>query len=422
MKLREILNDRTDIVLNTYFVNFARIALKRWNPTIIVITGSVGKTTMLNILESEISDKANYTHHANSAIGIAFDILKLPRIYESRKNWITNFIQAPFRAYTVRHRKRIYIVEADIARPRRAQLINKLLTPDISIWVSLSRSHPEHFEHLVTREKDIDHIIASEFGELVRYTKKLIIYPEGNRLIRENLKYARARKIATTPKDISPIEIYKNKSSFTAKEGVFTFDNPMPLELATQLSMVKPLMTELDIGIKYDLTNMAMPPGRNSYFRGKNRIDIIDSTYNAQLESMESMFNMLEAIEHAHKWVILGDMIEQGNHAHQSHETLAELIMEHQLERIILVGKRMQKSTLPYLEEHGVKNVEWFSSPQEALAYIEGKAKGGELMLFKGSQYLDWIIRRLLLNPEDEQHMTTHDIASQKLQKKRGLL
>ena len=43
-----------------YFRFFANISLKRWKPRVIAITGSVGKTTMLNLVESTLKTKAHY--------------------------------------------------------------------------------------------------------------------------------------------------------------------------------------------------------------------------------------------------------------------------------------------------------------------------------------------------------------------------
>src|SRR3990167_7667164 len=62
-----------------YFRFFAQIRLSLWKPIIIVITGSSGKTTLLNLIESQIGDRAKYSHHANSSYGIPFDILGLKR-------------------------------------------------------------------------------------------------------------------------------------------------------------------------------------------------------------------------------------------------------------------------------------------------------------------------------------------------------
>src|SRR4029079_19637449 len=83
-----------------YFKFFADIKLKRWNPRIIVITGSSGKTTLLHLIESQIQDKAKYSHHANSAYGIPFDILGLERKTLTPGEWIYLFLAAPFRIFS----------------------------------------------------------------------------------------------------------------------------------------------------------------------------------------------------------------------------------------------------------------------------------------------------------------------------------
>ena len=71
-----------------YFRFFANISLKRWRPRIIIVTGSAGKTTMLNLIESQLGTKAHYSHNANSAFGIAFDVLGQRGITGSRLHWL----------------------------------------------------------------------------------------------------------------------------------------------------------------------------------------------------------------------------------------------------------------------------------------------------------------------------------------------
>ena len=40
-----------------YFRHFANMVFRRWHPRVIAVTGSAGKTTMLNLLEHEIGKK-----------------------------------------------------------------------------------------------------------------------------------------------------------------------------------------------------------------------------------------------------------------------------------------------------------------------------------------------------------------------------
>src|SRR5476651_368541 len=85
--------------LASYFKFFAQIRLRRWNPKIVVVTGSSGKTTLLHLLESQIGAKAKYSHHANSSYGIPFDILDLHRKSLLKTEWFSLFIKAPFAAF-----------------------------------------------------------------------------------------------------------------------------------------------------------------------------------------------------------------------------------------------------------------------------------------------------------------------------------
>ena len=64
-------------VVAGYFRHFADKVFRRWHPRVIAVTGSAGKTTMLNLLEHEMGKRAHYSHDANSAFGISFDLLGL---------------------------------------------------------------------------------------------------------------------------------------------------------------------------------------------------------------------------------------------------------------------------------------------------------------------------------------------------------
>ena len=145
-----------------YFKFFANISLKRWHPRVIIITGSAGKTTMLNLVESQLGEKAHYSHNANSAFGIAFDILGQKGVTGSRAHWISLILKTPLLAFTYKRREKFYVVECDGERPHEAEFVAKWLKPEVSCWVSLGRSHAVFYEKEVTsgRFSNIDEAIA----------------------------------------------------------------------------------------------------------------------------------------------------------------------------------------------------------------------------------------------------------------------
>ena len=91
-----------------YFRFFAKIKLARWNPRIIIVTGSSGKTTLLHLIEAQLGENARYSHHANSSYGIPFDILGLERKTLMDYEWFELFLKAPFLAMSRVPKQKIY--------------------------------------------------------------------------------------------------------------------------------------------------------------------------------------------------------------------------------------------------------------------------------------------------------------------------
>ncbi len=129
-----------------YFRFFAKIRLLRWKPRVIVITGSSGKTTLLHFIESQLGTNAKYSHRANSAYGIPFDILGLKRKNLIPYEWIYIFTTAPFMAFKKPPNKKFYTVEADCDRPGEGKFLAKLLKPEITLWTNSSLMNSANFD------------------------------------------------------------------------------------------------------------------------------------------------------------------------------------------------------------------------------------------------------------------------------------
>ena len=87
---------------------------------------------------------------------------------------------------------------------------------------------------------------------------------------------------------------------------------------------------------------------------------------------------------------------------------------------VILVGRRTKKYTAPRLKDLGIETRTTID-PKKALKYIEEHTTGDETLIFKGSQYLEWIIEQLLENPEDAKRLPRREKAAVKRRAKWGL-
>ena len=180
-----------------YFRYFASKVLKRWHPRVIAVTGSAGKTTMLSMLEHEIGKKAHYSHDANSAFGVSFDILGLRGIYGSKLKWLFLIIAAPILGLFKRRKEEFYIVEIDGERPHEAEFLAEWLKPEVTIWVSIGLSHVVQFEKVVNdgKFKDLSEAIATEFANLPKNTSKRVYIDADSRLMVEATEKIKAKVI-----------------------------------------------------------------------------------------------------------------------------------------------------------------------------------------------------------------------------------
>ena len=149
-----------------YFRFFANRSLRRWKPRIIAVTGSVGKTTLLNLLEVQLGDRAHYSHNANSSYGIAFDILGTDGVRGSKLKWLYLFIAAPIRSLWFRHNEAFYVVEIDGERPKETEFLASWLKPEVTLWVSVGRTHAVYFDGQVRQGlfETVEDAIVHEFS------------------------------------------------------------------------------------------------------------------------------------------------------------------------------------------------------------------------------------------------------------------
>lgn len=405
-----------------YFRRLANKSLKRWHPRIIAVTGSAGKTTMLNLLEHEIGKKAHYSHDANSAFGVPFDLLGLKGIKATKLKWIWLIIAAPIKSIYYKHKEPFYVVEIDGERPHEAEFLAQWLKPEVTIWVSVGLSHAVQFEGVVEEGefKDLKSAITSEFANLPENTQKLVYIDAESKAMVKATEGIKAKVVPIKKSLLKKYVVYPDSTDFTYGDTTFHFNHPEVRDLAFHLFVLQDLMKYLKLPFNPDFSAVKQMPGRSSYFKGVKGINIVDSSYNAHMISMESVLDMAKRMHAEKKWLVIGDIVDQGSLEEEEHRKLAKLIADAEPNLVILVGRRTKKWTAPELKKLGVSAAAT-TDPKKALAFIEKHIKGNETLIFKGSQYLEWIIEKLLANPKDAKKLCRRDRGSVQRRKNWGL-
>ncbi|HEX7259647.1 MAG TPA: cyanophycin synthetase [Candidatus Saccharimonadia bacterium] len=389
-----------------YFRFWARLQFNRWNPRVVLVTGSSGKTTLLHMLESQIGKRAHYSHHANSAFGIPFDILGFPPRSNAKSEWIDLFITAPFRAFKKPLNESIYVVEADSDRPGEAEFISSLVKPEVTIWLSSDKSHSYNFDSQVADGLflDVREAIAYEFGAYLAAAAKLAIINDSEALIINQGDRTSAKIEAVRPDTITGYAIKADHTVFKIDGTTYTVPGLVPQEAGLSMAAVVEACRYLGIEVDKKFSSFIAPPGRSTVFKGIKKTTLIDSTYNAIPDAVRAVLGLFAKYPGKPKWLVISDMLEQGDSEADEHRAIAESIAKLNLDRIILMGPRMSKYTAPRLKELlGDKApIEVFLKPRPVLDYLQNHLKGGEIILFKGSRFLDGVVEHLLSDPSDE--------------------
>ena len=219
------LKKRFYFVAAGYFRFFANFALRRWKPRAIAITGSAGKTTMLHLVEFELGDRAHYSHDANSAFGIAFDLLGMDGVRGSKLRWLKLIFQAPLRALHYKRSGEFYIVEIDGERPRETEFLASWLKPEVTLWVSLGLSHAVQFEQEVKEGKfpNLEEAIAHEFATLPQNTTGRVYIDADNELMRRSTEGIKAEVIAVSRDALKRYNVYPMRTDFVFETASFHF-------------------------------------------------------------------------------------------------------------------------------------------------------------------------------------------------------
>ena len=137
----------------------AKIALRRYQPRIIGITGSVGKSSakeaVAAVLESRFNIRESIKSY-NSELGMALAVLGLKTAWNSPIGWIKNIIYG-FEEIFNKNFPKILVLEMGVDRPRDFDKLLKIVRPDIGIVTAVGEI-PVHVEFFsgpeeVTREK-----------------------------------------------------------------------------------------------------------------------------------------------------------------------------------------------------------------------------------------------------------------------------
>ena len=126
-----------------------------------------------------------------------------------------------------------------------------------------------------------------------------------------------------------------------------------------------------------------------------NKLNIINDSYNASLDSMKSSLDILKN-KKGRKVAILGDMKELGSFSKKLHEEVGEYAAKCKIDLLVTIGEYASDIGNGALKE-GFTNIKTFNNKDEFINNINGYIKRGDNVLVKASNSLRfWEIVKVL--------------------------
>jgi len=402
----------------------AKWVLNRYQPKVIGLTGSVGKTStkeaIYTVLSSEFRVWKNIKNY-NNELGVPLSILGMESGFKNPIAWFGVFARG---LWMVLFRKKDYpeylVLEMGADKPGDIKYLVDLVPCNASVVTAIGPTHLELFGSLekVVREKQhiVSHLKVDDFAILDADEELVMGMKEKTRAKVITYGFAEGATVQATELDISAgpssdpwVDMQIKGVSFKLKyEGSFV---PVFLHGVLGKHQVYAALAAAAVGVTYGmnladisaaLKNYKSPAGRMRLIRGIKHTSIIDDTYNSSPLAATAALNVLKEVKvSGMKFIALGDMLELGTYTEQGHREVG-MVASEVADVLICVGER-SKYTVDAAVEAGMSEdrVFRFVDTTEAGKFIQRRMKQGDILLVKGSQgsRMERVVKELMAEP-----------------------
>ena len=316
---------------------------------IIGITGTNGKTTSKELINSVLSSELN--------------------CYATKGN-LNNHIGVPLSLLEVNSKHEIAIIEMGANHQKEIEFLCNIAKPTHGVITNISRAHLEGFKNLegvIKTKNELFQFIAKNKGRLFVNAEDELLLHLSNTIERTTYGYKgdiRGEITATT--HLVHVN-YKDNIIKSHLIGDFQFNN---------------IMLAICIGDYFNISNDNMQQNIENYIPSNNRSQIIETknntlildAYNANPSSMKAMILSFSKQDYTNKICILGDMLELGKYSKKEHQKITALCKTLNL-NCYFIGEEFK----------GINN-NAFKNRRDFEEKIQKKTIKGKTILLKGSR------------------------------------
>lgn len=372
---------------------YAARYLKKHKIQLVVVAGSVGKTTTKIAIATVLGEKfrvrthdGNHNTHLSAPLAILG--VEYPDDIRSFAQWRAVFAAARMR---IDGDKDVDVIVQELGtdKPGDIPAFGRYLKPDIAVITAVGLEHMEFFKTL--------RAVAREELSVAKFSKLTIV----------NRDDVDARYAALA--DTHSISTYGTSAQAEYRidieygihmdgvMGSFVTPNWEPMSVNLQVigdHSVKAAAAAGAVGVALGLTahhiatgmaKIRPVKGRMNRLRGVNGSVIIDDSYNSSPMAVAAALRTLYSLDVPQRIVILGSMNEFGQLSPKAHAAVGALCDPHKLEWVVTIGRDAADYLAPAAQQKGCQ-VKSYMTPYEAGGFVHSVIKKDGVVLVKGSQ------------------------------------
>ena len=317
-----------------FLTNISKIFRKNINTHIIAITGSCGKTTLKELLKYSLS--------------------KTNKVSTSPKSY-NNKYGVPLSLFNLKKNDDFGVLEVGMDKKGEIDYLSKIIQPDISVITNINFAHAKNFKDIkgiaLAKSEIIQNtslngtVVLNADDNFFKFHKKkalennLQIISFGIKNNKSNIKFLSINKIGNNFKLNIKIKNFKK---------YFLVSNDYQNNIYNILAAIAVMSVYLDVSKlnKNIFSNFRTPDGRGDLSRIKifnKYINLVDESYNSNPLSLKSALSNYDKIDtgKSKKYLLLGDMLELGNHSKRLHQSIATIINKTKVDKVFIKGNDM---------------------------------------------------------------------------------
>lgn len=397
----------------------ARAVVRKYKPTVVGVTGSVGKTSTKEAIYTVLRDQHTVRRNVksyNNELGLPLTVIGDESSGKSVGGWARTFLHA-FRILRFpTSYPQILILEMGADRPGDIKYLTSVAAPTIAVVTAIAPVHTEFFGSIEN--------VAKEKGTLVQRLVR-----GGTAVLNEDDERVRALKGQTSgaiitygwspDADVRASDLAFSRGADAASFGssfkIAYRGNVVPVFLpgvvgkpqasaALAAAAVGLTMGRNLVDIVASLRGYQSPPGRMRLVPGIKRTMLLDDSYNASpLAAIAALDTLRDLAGCTRRIACLGTMTELGRYSDEGHASVGAHVALLNLDLLITVGheaKRIAEAARERGMEEG--RVFSFAATPEAGRFLQDRLHANNLILVKGSQAMrmEKIVKELMAEPE----------------------